>query len=1029
MGYGSLLFSLMFFTACVIYLFFGIYIINSNPKAKLNKSFLAVCLSLSFWAFAFSIANSAPDAATALLWRRISAMGWTTIYSLLLHFILLLTGKECRPRLCLLLYLPAAINLYVFSLSPGLAAAQYNLVTTDLGWVNVAVNNGWDFFFYFYYLGCILVSLGLLLLWRQKAATENIKKQAGLIFLSVAVAAILASVTDVIISAFAKNPLPQMAPLFTLIPIATSYYSIKHYELIPTRTSKESELILDKDTRSRLYYYLALAFLAGGFLSFLPYFFPTGPKDEAFLKSAVQTSAVLFVPGLAILLFNFIRKEPLKNMLIMGTILFSIPVLTFQFIEQASITIWAFPIILLLMTLVFNTRTQLVLVTATAIACQIIIWILGPKEAVQIETFDFILRIALFVTAFLVGLIVNNLYLTKVAENMRQIDFQKIISEISFDFANINQANIDENIQVMLKKIGRFFGVDRTYVILVNEAEKTMAYIHEWREEGIDPKVGTGHTIPQDRYPWLMQQLQENGLVYAKDIDELPEAAAAERIQQKRENVKSLMVIPIKHDEKGLGFLGFDSVTNFRTWSDYHIEQLEILANLLADVFIKTKAEQEIEFMAYYDQLTALPNRALFADRLNQALHLAERTATFVGVMFINLNRFKMINDILGHSGGDTILKEVGETLQRNMRQTDTVARFGGDEFMIMFQNIKDAKDAVVIADKVMELFKKPFSVYEQEFFITASAGIALYPTDGVDTETLIKNANIAMFRAKSDGKNQYVLCTPDMKKEVQRNMKLSNNLFRARQRQELFIHYQPQINIKTDHIVGMEALLRWRNPEMGMVPPNVFIPLAEKNGTIGNIGEWVLKTACMQNKLWQQMGFKPIRIAINLSIIQFSDPRIVQQVERVLNTTGLDPRYLELEITESIAIKEPTYTINVLESLKNLGISVSIDDFGTEYSSLSRLKVLPIDRLKIDMQFVQGIEKNEKDRAITEIIINLAKSLGMQVLAEGVETKPQLDFLIQKSCDDVQGFYYYKPLPPESIKDLLQRNGKTEIK
>ncbi len=1029
MAYGSMLFSLLFFTASVIYLFFGIYIINSNPKSRLNKSFLAVSFSLSVWAFAFSMASSAPDAASALFWRRLAAAGWTTIYGLLLHFILLLTGKKCELRLCLLFYIPAAINLYVFGLSPSLAPAQYNLVLTDFGWVNVAVNNGWDFFFYVYYLSCLLAALALLLQWRHNARSENTKKQARLIFLAVAIPAVLASVTDVLLSAALKHPVPQVAPLFTLIPIAAIYYSIKYYELMPKGALGTDELILDYEIRTGLYYYLALAFLAGGLLSFLPYIFPRGPGDESFLKSAFQTSAVLFIPGFAILIFNSIRREHLKNTLIMGTILFSIPVFTFKFIEQASITIWAFPIILLLVALVFNTRTQLILVTATAVACQVLIWIYGPKDSVQIEAFDFILRIALFITAFMVGLVVNNLYLTRVAENIKQIDFQKMISEISFDFANVSQANIDEHIAAMLQKVGRFFAVDRTYVMLIDEAENAMTYTHEWREEGIEPKVGTNRKIPLSRYPWLMQQLEDNSLVYAKDIEELPKAAAAEKHQQKLENVKSLVVIPIKHDERDLGFLGFDSVASYRTWSNYHIEQLQILANLLADGFIKTKAEREIQFMAYYDQLTRLPNRALFADRLNQALHLAGRTATFVGVMFINLDSFKLVNDILGHTGGDIILKEVGETIRRNMRRTDTVARFGGDEFMIMFQNVKDAKDAVTIADKVMELFKKPFAVHEQEFFITASAGIALYPTDGTDAETLIKNANIAMFKAKSAGRNQYILCTPDMKEEVQRNMTLSNNLHRASERQELTIYYQPQINLTAGRIVGVEALLRWRHPRLGLILPEVFIPLAEKNGTIGSIGEWVLKTACRQNKIWQQMGFEPIRLAVNLSVIQFNDPRLVQQVKRVLDATSLDPRYLELEITESIAIKEPHYTIGVLKNLKDLGVSISIDDFGTEYSSLSRLKALPIDRLKIDMQFVQGIERNEKDRAITEIIINLAKSLGMEVLAEGVETKQQLDFLSKKSCDDVQGFYFYEPLPPEAVRDLLVKRGKTEIK
>ncbi len=266
-------------------------------------------------------------------------------------------------------------------------------------------------------------------------------------------------------------------------------------------------------------------------------------------------------------------------------------------------------------------------------------------------------------------------------------------------------------------------------------------------------------------------------------------------------------------------------------------------------------------------------------------------------------------------------------------------------------------------------------------------------------------------------------MCTEDMKNEVKRNITISNHLYRALERDELMLHYQPQIRLHTNKIIGLEALLRWNHPEMGMIPPNVFIPLAEKNGLINSIGEWVLKSACKQNKKWQDMGLPKLRMAVNLSIIQFNNPHMVSSIDRILKETGLSPEYLELEITESIAIKETTDTVSILNNLKELGVTISIDDFGTEYSSLNRLKMLPIDRIKIDMQFVQGIESSEKDQAITKIIINLAKSLGLEVLAEGVETKPQLEFLNQKMCDDVQGYYFYKPMPSENIADLLKNN------
>jgi predicted signal transduction protein with EAL and GGDEF domain len=292
--------------------------------------------------------------------------------------------------------------------------------------------------------------------------------------------------------------------------------------------------------------------------------------------------------------------------------------------------------------------------------------------------------------------------------------------------------------------------------------------------------------------------------------------------------------------------------------------------------------------------------------------------------------------------------------MEQQLRKTDTVARFGGDEFLVLVNNLAYNEDIIKVVENLIEVFEHPFNVNGQEFYITCSAGVAVYPFDGEDAETLVKNADIAMYIAKSRGKNQYALCTEDMKDEVKQNIKLSNCLYRVQERDELSLYYQPQVKLNTGQIIGLEALLRWKHPEMGMIHPSTFIPLAETNGTINSIGEWVLKTAARQNRLWQDKGYPHLRMAVNLSIVQFNNPSLVANVERILQETDLNPKYLELEITESVATKESTNIVDTLNRLKQLGVSISIDDFGTEYSSLNRLKELPIDRIKIDMQFVK---------------------------------------------------------------------------
>ena len=432
------------------------------------------------------------------------------------------------------------------------------------------------------------------------------------------------------------------------------------------------------------------------------------------------------------------------------------------------------------------------------------------------------------------------------------------------------------------------------------------------------------------------------------------------------------------------------------------------------------KADEEIKYNANHDPLSELPNRRLLTEIMAHAISQASRRERMMAVVFLDLDDFKMINDTKGHEFGDHILKKVALRLSLSLRESDIISRIGGDEFVILLENIEDIENAKNAALKIQKSFNDIFTSGDNEVFLTCSMGISIYPTDGIDSETLIKNADIALYKAKELGKNQFAFCSSLMKSTVIENMHLSNMLHHALERNELELWYQPQISSKSKRIIGLEALLRWNNPELGMIPPSKFIPIAEQNGLIIPIGEWVLKIACAQNLMWQQAGYPKIVMAVNLSIKQFQNDNLVETVKNVLMETGLDTKYLELEITESIAMKEKSHIIEVLDKFETMGISLAIDDFGTEYSSLNYLKNLPINRIKIALPFIQGISKNEKDEAIIVSIINLAKNLGMNVIAEGVETESQLNFLVANSCDAIQGYYFYKPLNVSEITKLL---------
>ncbi|MBZ0154696.1 MAG: EAL domain-containing protein [Alphaproteobacteria bacterium] len=441
---------------------------------------------------------------------------------------------------------------------------------------------------------------------------------------------------------------------------------------------------------------------------------------------------------------------------------------------------------------------------------------------------------------------------------------------------------------------------------------------------------------------------------------------------------------------------------------------------MIEDVTERKELEERIRYQAYHDLLTDLPNKTLFMDRLKIALHQARRNSSLLAIMFLDLDRFKNINDTMGHTAGDQLLKDVSLRLTGCMREYDTIARIGGDEFTILLPHIFHVDDAAKTAQKILSQFTAPYTVEGHDLHITTSIGISIYPHDGEYEETLLKNADIAMYQAKEQGGNNYQFYSPSMNIRTLEHMILENSLRRTLDRGELVVHYQPQVEIGTRRISCVEALVRWQHPDMGLLDPMQFIPLAEETGFIIPMDEWVLRTACEQNKAWQDAGYPPFRVTVNLSARQFQQPNLVEMVSGVLRETRLKPEHLEIEITESTAMGDIDLTIPTMIQLTGIGIQLSIDDFGTGYSSLSYLKKLPIQKLKIDKSFIRDLTTDHDGRAIVNAVIALAHSLKLKVVAEGVETQEQMDYLYVSGCNEIQGYLFSRPLPPEELQKLL---------
>ena len=445
------------------------------------------------------------------------------------------------------------------------------------------------------------------------------------------------------------------------------------------------------------------------------------------------------------------------------------------------------------------------------------------------------------------------------------------------------------------------------------------------------------------------------------------------------------------------------------------------------DITERIQTQERLRFMAQHDALTGLPNRLLLLDRLKQALARAHWRKRLVAVMFVDLDRFKNINDSLGHDAGDRLLQQLGERFRHCVRDGDTVARFGGDEFVILLDDIASESDITAIAQKVLEALQPSFAVDKQSLYISASIGISLFPNDGDDSSTLLKHADMAMYRAKEAGKNTYQFFAAEMSSRAFERLSLETSLRKALERAELLLHYQPQIDVETGAIVGVEALVRWQHPEFGMVLPNEFIAIAEETGLISLIGQWVLQSACAQLARWRKDGWTQLRLSVNLSPRQFQVPGLIGTIKQALDATAIDPDQLELEITEGILVSHTPAMLEALEALRALNVRLAIDDFGTGYSSLSYLRRFPIDTLKIDRSFVHDIPRDADDSAIVAAIIALAKSLKLEIVAEGVERAAQRDLLRGLGCRIMQGYFFSRPLSAEDMTKLLhEQRSKT---
>ncbi len=1021
-----LAFSLIFFASFAMYFFFGLYVLFLNANSNLHRVFFASCISLCFWAFSFSIANSAPDYETCLFWRRVACLGWGTYFSILLHFILILTNKKRllqKKWLYLLLYLPAAVNVFAFCLFSTIAEGVYHLYYTEAGWVNLSGSTVWDSWFNLYYVSFSVIGAGLVLRWGITAKDGQIKKQSFMMGAAYITAVLAGTLTEFVITFLQPGTTLQVAPIIALLPMIVIFYCIRRYQFLAPESDNmrpEAGQILSEETRARLYWYLLQTYIAGSFISFAVQYF--SGRESA--DSALIFGAVMLILGFALYAVQQIKgNTALRDILSDVVMSVTIPVVVVKYLETSAVYALTVPIIFVLASVTFNRNRMLILTGTVTLSTLVYLWIILPSQSVSFEFADHLTRIFIFLIILCIAYVINHIYRRRLIQYEEQVRQQELIAEISADFISADERNIDTKINKLLQKCGGYFHADHVYIIFFDKISKEVDLLYEWRGEGVKTIEELIADAEEEDLPawWNQSRMASQGPVLYTRVEDL-DAERSEKNWLLEQSIKTVLSMLLVEKDEVLGFLVFHAVNDEKIREQGTSNMIKLIGNHVTHSLLKVAAEKELSHMAYFDTLTDIPNRMLFNKRLEKAITMAAATNKMVGLIYLDLDLFKTVNDIMGHDVGDDFLKQVAKNLSSCLKYGDTLARFGGDEFLISIPQADDYDEITDTANRILDMFNRPIRADNHEFSVTASMGISIFPIDGKSPEELVKNADLAMYCSKEYGKNKYTVCSDELKKNFKVKTELTNSLYHALEKDELELYYQPKVK-SNGEIIGVEALVRWNHPRRGLILPDEFISIAESIGMISAIDQWVVKKACRQTRIFQDKGIRNIKMAFNLSPAQFYRESFLDSIENALKENELDPSLLEVEITESIAYYRPEVFMRILKRLKQMGLSVAIDDFGSDYSSLSRLRSLPIDRIKIDRQFTEGIPFNKKQGDIVKAILALGNILGLKVTVEGVETEQQFEFFKENYCDEIQGYYFYRPMPAYELVSVLKSN------
>lgn len=1013
-------FSILFTMATIIYALVGVHILSLKEKTQVHYTCVALCLSLFIWSSAFAIQYSTLNHSVAVMSVRMAAIGYGSSMSIFVHFILLLTKqtKLLENRYIIpLIYIPAVINIVGFTIGPSFNIFTPKLVPYFHGWISTSTGSFFDVFFYIHTFLYIIITFIILIRWRAISLDNNIRKQFRLTIFVLIVTAVVSLVMDMILTDLFGIISPEITTIVALFPLGALVYTADKNNLIKFSINNNDVKILHSKMKDLLYKYIAYGFIIGGTLGFISKY---SISNEELLESLIYAVLITSLGIIISIVIKHQKEESIKDYLVLLIIVMVVPIVIISGAKNGSVNIWVVPMIIAIPFMAYADNKMLIGLTISTLITLFVTSVAYTNVTTVIDSKDYTLRIFFMSISLALAFLVNYIYRNRLYENHRQMEMEKLIHEVSSHLATTSVANFGKSLTYVLEKLAKAFDMDRCYYLTYHNDGIGVAFTYEWCKPHLTSKSGMYDLILSQNHPWWNKQIRTNELIYISDISTLSNEAQTLMPILEDMGIISIAAVPVKVNDKKVGIVGMGSTKAKKSEYNEILSTLRIVSNVIGESYVRSIAEDTIYNMAYYDQLTGLSNRQLFMSELDKIINGNIHADEKAMISIIDLDCFKNINDTLGHDKGDILLCEVARRLKNTVCDTNTVCRFGGDEFLILTPGIRTELEIEENAQNILSVFENDFLVDGYNFKVTASMGIAMYPDNEVEADKLIKSADIAMYYVKEKGKNAYMLSTEILKEKINYQTELTNDLYKALDSGEIHMVYQPQVELDTEKIVGFEALIRWKHPKYGFIAPPDFISIAEKNGFIISLGYWIFEEVFIEINKWNQMNCMDFRIAINISSIQLKQLDFDQKLNDLMKQYDISPNQIELEVTETIALTDKQEIINMLIKLKALNISIAIDDFGTEFSSLGRLRDMPVDKIKIPKPFIDGINLNPKDEAIISSIIVLAHNLNLKTVIEGVEKKNQLEFLLRQNADIIQGYYYYKPLSSSEVSMLI---------